>query len=74
MGMFHTSRDSQRRIAGTCAGQSRRGKVGTAFKRDNPEPMHFPADIVAAAACGEGLFEERKLAYRGSLDRNDRGL
>ena len=37
MGMFHTCRDSQRRIAGTCAGQGIGRKMGAAFKRDNPE-------------------------------------
>ena len=47
MGMFHTCRDSQRRTAGTCAGQGIGRKMGAAFKRDNPERLHISDNLAS---------------------------
>lgn len=74
MGMFHTCRDSQRRIAGTCAGQGIGRKMGAAFKRDNPERLHISDNLASTAADSESALVQRLPADRNMLGFPDNSL
>ena len=67
-------RDSQRRIAGTCAGQGIGRKMGAAFKRDNPERLHFSDNLASAAQDSESTLGKRLPADRNMLGFPDNSL
>lgn len=67
MAVLHPCRNPQRRVAGTCAGQGVRRKMGFARERNRAEHLHF-SDYMAALAPNRAAFGEELHHNRLAMD------